>query len=165
MHQHYLDYLASLVVWKGIDSLGSIVIDIRTMDEFIASFDVSKEILLFQRSLKHDHSGSPPQPTQARLKMMMCEYCEKSAGRESLPFPDCNYCSASPSYHHGRCCPHEPSFQKDSPVTPEVLNPQISKSIDEQTQELTNIKQKDHLVHEVNVTSFPNAGTSLLCFS
>ena len=66
MHQNYIFYIASLVVGKSMDSSGSTAIDIRTMDEFIASLDLRKEILLFQRSLKHDHSGNPPRPTQAR---------------------------------------------------------------------------------------------------
>ena len=52
MHQNSIFYLASLVVGRSIASRGSTFIDIRTMDEFIASLDVSKEILLSQRSLK-----------------------------------------------------------------------------------------------------------------
>ena len=40
-----------------------------------------------------------------RLVDPVCEYCLTFA---RVPFRICNFCLASPSYHHGRCCPHGP---------------------------------------------------------
>ena len=48
VHFTYLLFLTKHVVpWKGFESSGSIVIDTRTMDEFIASLDASKDAFLF----------------------------------------------------------------------------------------------------------------------
>ena len=35
---------------------------------------------------------------------IVCEICN-TAGATPMPFPDCRYCGARPSYHHGSCCP------------------------------------------------------------
>ena len=95
--------------------------------------------------------------------MIKCEYCGKSARRNSLRNPDCNYCSASPSYHHGRCCPYEPSFKKDSSVMSQDLNPQISESSDEQTQERTKAAENDQVIHEVKLAVSPAALSPSTC--
>ena len=36
----------------------------------------------------------------------LCCLCGEFA---RVPFAKCNYCGETPSYHHGRCCPHKPS--------------------------------------------------------
>ena len=55
MHNNYMLFFSKHVAfWKGIESHGFIVINTRTMDEFIASLDASKDAFLFQLFLKCD---------------------------------------------------------------------------------------------------------------
>jgi len=44
-----------------------------------------------------------------RFKSVGCEYCGSWHGDETPPYQTCNYCHASPSFHHGRCCPRKPA--------------------------------------------------------
>ena len=61
MHNIYLFFLTKHVVpWKGFESSGSIVIDTRTMDEFIASLVASKVAFLFQPLHNHKEAPAPP---------------------------------------------------------------------------------------------------------
>ena len=46
--------------------------------------------------------------------MLACEMCRRRFFGENIPFPDCWYCGAHPSGHHGRCCAWKPKGSKDS---------------------------------------------------
>ena len=73
MHQNYFFYLTKLVVpLNGPDSLGSTVLDTKSINEFIASPKISAEAILSQRLCKCDHSSNLPQPTQMRPKRIKC---------------------------------------------------------------------------------------------
>ena len=39
------------------------------------------------------------------VEKQICEYCGEHA---CIPHSVCDFCSNSPSYHHGRCCPYGP---------------------------------------------------------
>ena len=43
-----------------------------------------------------------------------CEYCREPC--HPFPYPDCWYCKAAPSYHHGRCCPEKPKYSAASTI-------------------------------------------------
>ena len=43
-----------------------------------------------------------------RTRVDHCEVCLRVFVGERIPFENCNYCLASPSYHHGRCCSRKP---------------------------------------------------------
>jgi hypothetical protein len=52
-----------------------------------------------------------------------CEYCGWWHPTSPFPFPNCWYCGAQPSYHHGRCCPRRPRGELDeTPAEPVELN-------------------------------------------
>ena len=36
---------------------------------------------------------------------LRCEYCVDKVNLKIFPYKRCSGCGASPSYHHGRCCP------------------------------------------------------------
>ena len=36
---------------------------------------------------------------------LRCEYCTDNVNLKIFPYKRCSGCGASPSYHHGRCCP------------------------------------------------------------
>ena len=43
--------------------------------------------------------------TQSRIPAPECEFCGWWHPQTPFPFKHCNHCDATPSYHHGRCCP------------------------------------------------------------
>ena len=51
-------------------------------------------------------------------------YCCICGQFAKVPFDRCNYCGDTPSYHHGRCCPHKPpprGVQFDGHVRPDAV--------------------------------------------
>ena len=55
-----------------------------------------------------------------------CDYCGWWHPNSPFPFPSCNFCGETPSYHHGRCCPLKPTRRSErerSPITEERLRP------------------------------------------
>ena len=47
-------------------------------------------------------AAPPVAPATAPLR---CEYCPDRVNPNLFPYKYCGCCGASPSYHHGRCCP------------------------------------------------------------
>ena len=41
--------------------------------------------------------------------------CYICGGFGRVPFAECWYCGASPSWHHGRCCPNAPVSTQEAP--------------------------------------------------
>ena len=80
-----------------------------------------------------------------------------------MPFPVCNYCSISPSYHHGRCCPLEPSFKNDISVAPPDRDLQSFESTDEQLQVRTKAMDNVVVTQEVELAVSQKALNPLAC--
>ena len=53
----------------------------------------------------------PLVPSQRSRSAQICSVCGAFA---RVPFPNCNYCGISPSYHHGRCCFESPAGRRYS---------------------------------------------------
>ena len=47
----------------------------------------------------------PPVGPATHKVPLRCEYCTDWANPQIFPYKSCSGCGASPSYHHGRCCP------------------------------------------------------------
>ena len=47
---------------------------------------------------------APPADPAPKDLVNVCEVCSRVWPRERIPFAFCNFCHASPSWHHGRCC-------------------------------------------------------------
>ena len=90
----------------------------------------------------------------------VCEYCSKPM--KEFPFPSCSFCKASPSFHHGRCCPVKNMATGLKEVAPEAvfscattrhafhLSPFLSafakcKATSNQTRSLQNLQEKASL--------------------
>ena len=50
-------------------------------------------------------------PERSRLPIpsapLRCEFCTDKVNPQIFPYNRCSFCGASPSYHHGRCCPEK----------------------------------------------------------
>ena len=44
-------------------------------------------------------------PLRPATVPLRCEFCTDSVNPKIFPYKHCSFCGASPSYHHGRCCP------------------------------------------------------------
>ena len=47
----------------------------------------------------------PVESTTHTVLPLRCEYCTDRVNPQTFPYKNCSGCGASPSYHHGRCCP------------------------------------------------------------
>ena len=47
----------------------------------------------------------PPVVPATHNVPLRCEYCTDAINPQTFPYKNCSGCGASPSYHHGRCCP------------------------------------------------------------
>ena len=47
----------------------------------------------------------PVVPEKPATVPLRCEFCTDSVNPKIFPYKLCSFCGASPSYHHGRCCP------------------------------------------------------------
>ena len=64
-----------------------------------------------EQELRVGPESAPPQcwnPRQLIPRLAVCEFCRRRFPPERFPFHACFYCGASPSWHHGRCCPQRP---------------------------------------------------------
>ena len=52
-----------------------------------------------------DTTGNDHRELSVQRHNYGCEYCGYWHPQSQFPFPNCNFCGARPSYHHGRCCP------------------------------------------------------------
>ena len=65
-------------------------------------------VLQRQGSSYTDGSERASVPERARSipsTPIRCEYCTDDVNPNIFPYKRCSGCGASPSYHHGRCCP------------------------------------------------------------
>ena len=44
-------------------------------------------------------------PSGSTKRPLRCEYCSDPVNPQFFPYKSCAICGASPSCHHGRCCP------------------------------------------------------------
>ena len=77
---------------------------------FYAKRRNDKASVLQRQGASHDgpvqgasHDG-PVQPDRV-IVPMRCEYCTDVVNPNIFPYKRCSGCGATPSYHHGRCCP------------------------------------------------------------
>ena len=66
--------------------------------------DSVKDTFLAERE-HADTTGHDHQELSVQRHNYGCEYCGYWHPQSQFPFPNCNFCGARPSYHHGRCCP------------------------------------------------------------
>ena len=88
-------------------------------------FEISHDGFLRKVPRGHRHSGASRggDPWVAREDsevgaVTVCEYCHSAYPPERLPFQWCWYCNASPSFHHGLCCPQNASTAGTWTFTP-----------------------------------------------
>ena len=61
-----------------------------------ASSSISTDVPVPERAQQARSNPSAP---------FRCEYCTDDVNPNIFPYKRCSGCGASPSYHHGRCCP------------------------------------------------------------
>ena len=98
MHTNYLFSLAEHVVpWKGPEPRGSIVLDTRAMDEFIASLDAGKDALRSQSLHYPEEAAALPCPqtpsergsTEMRKSFEVAQNCFLE-GMRNIIHSDCS---------------------------------------------------------------------------
>ena len=65
-------------------------------------------VLQRQKALLTDVPEKASVPERARSipsALIRCEYCTDDVNPAIFPYKRCSGCGATPSYHHGRCCP------------------------------------------------------------
>ena len=53
-----------------------------------------------------------PVPEPPPVRPLRCEFCTDKVNLNLFPYNRCSGCGASPSYHHGRCCPTKREVKK-----------------------------------------------------
>ena len=107
--------------------------------DWVGRFQISDDGYLQKVPRCHRHSGASRggDPWIVRENsevdaMTVCEYCHSTFPPESLPFQSCWYCDASPSFHHGWCCPQNASTIGAQILTPS--RPSASSHVSDQPQ-------------------------------
>ena len=75
--------------------------------------------------------------TQHSNRERRCTLC---GGYANVPFYNCNFCDASPSYHHGRCCYWSPKQTKEKNEE-EILQQESDEARSQWVDQMTNISK------------------------
>ena len=96
--------------------------------------------------LEPHYEQAHPRPQQAfegtsnqhSKRERRCTICGEYA---NVPFYNCNFCDASPSYHHGRCCYWSPRRKKEKVNEEEILQYESDEARLQWVDQMTNISK------------------------
>ena len=100
--------LSWLEVWHAIEMFVVVLSMGFALGYYYAMRRNERASVLQRQGASYDGPERASVPERARSipsTPMRCEYCTDDVNPNIFPYKRCSGCGATPSYHHGRCCP------------------------------------------------------------